>query len=178
MGVSHNTTQKYLDILSDAFMVRQIQPFHANIAKRQRKAPKIYIRDSGLLHGLLGLATMRGLLTSPWVGASWEGFALEQVLALIPHDRAFFWGTHQGAEIDLLLQRGTKLYGVEIKRVDAPRVTKSMRISRDDLNLESVIVIYPGDKTFSMGEGMTAVPLKALATLEAIRRFDELLCNS
>jgi hypothetical protein len=178
MGVSHNTTQKYLDILSDALMVRQIQPFHANIAKRQRKAPKIYIRDSGLLHGLLGLATMRNLLTSPWVGASWEGFALEQVLALIPHDRAFFWGTHQGAEMDLLLQRGTKLYGVEIKRVDAPRVTKSMRISRDDLNLESVIVIYPGDKTFSMGEGMTAVPLKALATLEAIRKSNKQLCNS
>ncbi len=152
-------------------MVRQIQPFHANIAKRQRKVPKIYIRDSGLLHCLLGLATMRDLLTSPWVGASWEGFALEQVLALLPHDRAFYWGTHQGAEVDLLLQRGTELYGVEIKRVDAPRITKSMRISRDDLSLERIIVIYPGDKTFSMGEGVTALPLKALSTPEAIRKF-------
>lgn len=118
-----------------------------------------------------GLATMRDLLTSPWVGASWEGFALEQVLALLPHDRAFYWGTHQGAEVDLLLQRGTELYGVEIKRVDAPRITKSMRISRDDLSLERIIVIYPGDKTFSMGEGVTALPLKALSTPEAIRKF-------
>lgn len=171
IGVSHNTTQKYLDILTDAFMVRQLQPFHANIAKRQRKAPKIYIRDSGLLHGLLGLATMRDLLTNPAVGASWEGFALEQVLNLVPHDRAFYWGTHQGAEMDLLLQRGTGLYGIEVKRVDAPRVTRSMRISREDLNLERLIVIYPGDKTFSLDDGVKAVPLKALAVPETVREL-------
>lgn len=171
IGVSHNTTQKYLDILTDAFMVRQLQPFHANIAKRQRKAPKIYIRDSGLLHGLLGLATMRDLLTNPAVGASWEGFALEQVLSLVPHDRAYYWSTHQGAEMDLLLQRGTGLLGIEIKRVDAPRVTKSMRISREDLNLERIIVIYPGDKTFSLDDGVKAVPLKALAVPETVRKL-------
>lgn len=171
IGVSHNTTRKYLDILTDAFMVRQLQPFHANIAKRQRKAPKIYIRDSGLLHGLLGLATMRDLLTNPAVGASWEGFALEQVLSLVPHDRAYYWSTHQGAEMDLLLQRGTGLLGIEIKRVDAPRVTKSMRISREDLNLERIIVIYPGDKTFSLDDGVKAVPLKALAVPETVRKL-------
>lgn len=171
IGVSHNTTRKYLDILTDAFMVRQLQPYHANIAKRQRKAPKIYIRDSGLLHGLLGLATMRDLLTNPAVGASWEGFALEQVLSLVPHDRAYYWSTHQGAEMDLLLQRGTGLLGIEIKRVDAPRVTKSMRISREDLNLERIIVIYPGDKTFSLDDGVKAVPLKALAVPETVRKL-------
>ncbi|MDQ3036785.1 MAG: ATP-binding protein [Myxococcota bacterium] len=163
LGVSEPTTRRYLDLLTDAFMLRQLQPWHANLRKRQVKAPKIYVRDSGLLHQLLGIESAKGLANHPKVGASWEGFVIEQILMTEPHDEAYFWATHQGAEIDLILRRGDRLAGIECKRKDAPVLTRSMRIAREDLGLEQVAVIYPGAKRYPLGDGVEAVPFEALA---------------
>ncbi len=159
MDSSVPTARKYLDLLTDAFMVRQLQPFFVNIGKRQVKSPKIYLRDSGLLHHLLGIRNERELLTHPKLGASWEGFAMEQILQACDHDEAFFWSTHQGAKMDLLLTKGTKMIGMEFKRSDAPKMTKSISIAMKDLGLESVSVIYPGDKEYPIAEGVIAIPL-------------------
>ena len=163
LGVDPSTSRRYLDLLTDALMVRQLQPWHANLRKRQVKSPKVYVRDSGLLHQLLGLETEKAVLSHPKVGASWEGFVVEQVLAAEPHDEAYFWATHQGAEIDLVLRRGDRLLGVECKRADAPRVTPSIHIALEDLGLERVVVIYPGAKRFALNDRVEAVPLDALA---------------
>lgn len=163
LGVSPNATRHYVDLLTDALMIRQLQPWHANIGKRQVKAPKLYVRDSGLLHQLLGLESETAVLSHPKVGASWEGFAIEQVLAVEPHDEAAFWGTHQGAEIDLLLRRGDRLYGVECKRADAPRMTPSIRIALQDLGLQRVVIVYPGNRRYALEERVEVVPLAALA---------------
>ncbi len=159
LGVSEPTTRKYLDLFTDAFMVRQLQPYLANIRKRQVKSPKIYIRDSGLLHSLLGIKSEKSLLTNPKIGASWEGFVMEQVLSREPHDHAFFWATHQKAEIDLILQKDTKLFGIEIKRTDSPRLTPSIKNAMSDLGLEKVVIIYPGAKRFPIADGVEAIPL-------------------
>ncbi|MCC5869336.1 MAG: ATP-binding protein [Gammaproteobacteria bacterium] len=164
LGVSPSTTRRYLDLLTDALVLRQLQPWHSNLGKRQVKSPKIYVRDSGLLHQLLGLDSEKALLSHPKLGASWEGFVIEQVLAVEPHDEAWFWATHQGAEIDLLLRRGDRLFGVEVKRADAPRMTQSIRIAIDDLGLEQVAVVYPGAKRYPLSDSVEAVPLSALAT--------------
>jgi uncharacterized protein len=163
LGVAESTTRRYLDLLSDSFMVRQLPPYHANLRKRQVKAPKIYVRDSGLLHALLGIETEKDLLSHPRLGASWEGFAIEQVLASEPHSEAFFWATHQGAEIDLILRRGTSLLGVECKRADAPRITPSIRVALQDLGLERVAIVYPGTKRYPLDDRVEAVPLAELA---------------
>lgn len=163
LGVNESTARRYLDLFTDALMVRQLQPWHANISKRQVKSPKVYVRDSGLLHQLLGIATEKTLEGHPKVGASWEGFAIEQVLAREPHDDAAFWATHQGAEIDLVLARGGALYGVECERADAPRVTPSMRNALNDLGLERIAVVYPGDRRYPIADRIEAVPLAALA---------------
>jgi len=159
LGVSESTTRRYLDLLSDAFMVRQLQPWHANLRKRQVKAPKIYFRDSGLLHQLLGIGNERELLTHPKMGASWEGYVVEEVLAAVQPDEAYFWATHQGAEIDLVLRKNGRLLGVECKRTDAPRLTPSLRIALDDLGLERIAVVYPGAKRFPVTSAVEAVPL-------------------
>ena len=164
LGVSESTMRRHLDLLTDAFMIRQLQPWHANLSKRQVKSPKVYVRDSGLLHELLGVVTDKGLLNHPKVGASWEGFVIEQVLMTEPHDEAFFWATHQGAEIDLILRQGDRLLGVECKRADVPRLTPSIRTALVDLGLERVAVIYPGVKRYSLGDGVEAVPLHALGS--------------
>lgn len=163
LGVSPSTTRRYLDLLTDALVVRQLQPWHANVGKRQVKSPKVYVRDSGLLHQLLGLETEKALLSHPKLGASWEGFVIEQVLAGEPHDEAWFWATHQGAEIDLLLRRGDRLLGVECKRADAPRLTPSIRVALEDLGLERVAVIYPGSRRYPLGDSVEAMPLSTLA---------------
>ncbi len=163
LGVGESTTRRHLDLLTDAFMIRQLQPFHANLRKRQVKSPKIYVRDTGLLHQLLGIGTLKELLTHPKIGASWEGFVIEQVLSSEPHDEAFFWATHQGAEIDLVLRRGDELLGVECKRTDAPRVTRSIRIAQKDLGLTRVAVVHPGVKRYLLSEAVEAVPLSELA---------------
>jgi len=163
LGVSESTVRRYLDLLTDAFMVRQLQPWHANLRKRQVKAPKVYVRDSGLLHQLLGIDTAKALMNHPKLGASWEGFAIEQVLVAEPHDEAFFWATHQGAEIDLLLRRGGRLLGVECKRTDAPRVTPSIKIALADLELDRVAVVYPGERRYPLADRVEAVPVGELA---------------
>jgi predicted AAA+ superfamily ATPase len=162
LSLSQPTIQRYFDLLTDAYMVRQLQPYHANLRKRQVKAAKIYVRDSGLLHRLLGIDTQKALLEHPKLGASWEGFAIEQVLATEPHDEALFWATHQGAEIDLILRRGDRLLGVECKRTDAPKITPSIRIAFEDLGLERVAMVYPGVKRYPLSESVEAVPLHEL----------------
>ncbi len=168
LGVSEPTTRKHLDLLTDAFMVRQLQPYLANIRKRQVKSPKIYIRDSGLLHSLLGITSEKSLLTNPKIGASWEGFVIEQILSREPHDHAFFWATHQKAEIDLILQKDTTLFGVEIKRTDSPRLTPSIKNAISDLGLEKVVIVYPGTKRFPISDRVEAVPLRMIADDEGL----------
>jgi predicted AAA+ superfamily ATPase len=143
-------------------VVRQLQPWHENLGKRQVKAPKIYFRDTGLLHALLGIQDAAHLLTHPNSGASWEGFAVEQVLRLAKPDQAYFWATHQGAELDLLMFKGTQRIGVEFKRADAPVLTASMRVALEDLKLDHLYVVYPGKHRFKLAEHVEAVPLWAV----------------
>jgi uncharacterized protein len=162
LGISESTVRRYIDLLSQSFMLRQLQPWFENIGKRQVKAPKIYFRDSGFFHELLGLQSFPDLLAHPKVGASWEGFALEQVIRLAKPDAAYFWATHQGAELDLLLMRGQQRIGVEFKRVDAPKLTTSMRIAITDLKLEKLFVVYPGLHRYAISDKVEAVPLSAL----------------
>jgi predicted AAA+ superfamily ATPase len=162
LGLSEPTVRRYLDTLTHTLMVRQLQPWHENLGKRQVKAPKIYFRDSGLLHALMGVTSLADLLAHPRCGASWEGFALEQVLRIARPDAAYFWATHQGAELDLLLFRGDRRIGVEFKRADAPSVTRSMRTALADLRLERLYVVYPGPHRFPLEDRIEAVPLQAL----------------
>ena len=163
LGVGEATVRHYLDLLTNAFMVRQLQPWRANLRKRQVKSPKVYVRDSGLLHRLLGIDTAKALVSHPKLGASWEGFVIEQVLVAEPHDEAFFWATHQGAEIDLILSRGGRLLGVECKRTDAPRVTPSIKNALADLDLDRVAVVYPGERRYPLADRVEAVPVGELA---------------
>ncbi len=162
MGVSEPTVRRYLDILTQTMMVRQLQPWHENLGKRQVKAPKVYFRDTGLLHALMGVTSSDQLLTHPRAGASWEGFALEQVLRLAQPEQAWFWATHQGAELDLLMFQGGRRVGVEFKRAAAPTITPSMRIAANDLKLDALYVVYPGRHRYPLGRGVEAVPLWAL----------------
>jgi predicted AAA+ superfamily ATPase len=151
--------RRYLDWLTQGFMVRQLLPWYENLGKRQVKSPKIYFRDSGMLHTLLGIHDTGALLRHPRSGASWEGYGLEQVLRLTRPDDAYFWATHQGAELDLLMFRYSKRIGVEFKRVDAPSLTPSMRIAVNDLKLDALYVVYPGDRRYRLAEAVEVVPL-------------------
>lgn len=160
MGLSDKTIRSYLDILSGTYMVRQLQPWYENIAKRQVKAPKIYLRDSGLLHSLLDLPDLHTLFSHPQVGASWEGFALEQVLQKLEPNEAYFWATHNSAEIDLFIRHQGRRYAVEVKFNEAPKVTRSMRIALDDLNLNHLLIIYPGTNKYPVDEKITVWPLQ------------------
>jgi predicted AAA+ superfamily ATPase len=162
LGVSEPTTRRYLDVLTQTLMVRQLQPWHANLGKRQVKSPKIYFRDTGLLHALMDITTLPELLTHPRSGASWEGFALEQVLRVARPDAAYFWATHQGAELDLLMFKGQQRVGVEFKRADAPQMTRSMHVALHDLALDALYVVYPGAHRYRLAERVEAVPLWAL----------------
>ncbi len=174
LGVSEPTARRYLDLLTGLFMVRQLKPWHENLKKRQVKAPKVYLRDSGLLHTLLGLATEREVLSHPKAGASWEGFAVEEVLRTVRSEAAYFWATHTGAELDLLLFVRGRRYGVEVKFQDAPRLTPSMRIALEDLGLRRLSVLYPGDRRYSLDRQVDVVPLAELAT----RGADALIAGS
>lgn len=167
LGVSEPTVRRYLDLLTGLFMVRQLQPWHENLKKRQVKAPKIYLRDSGLLHQLLGIATDRDLLVHPKYGASWEGYAIEETLKVMQPNEAYFWATHQGAELDLLLIKDGRRLGVEIKRMDAPVLTPSMRIALDDLKLEQLVVLYPGKMPYILAERVKVAPLSVLGEGDA-----------
>jgi predicted AAA+ superfamily ATPase len=165
LGVNESTVRRYLDWLTQTFMVRQLQPWFENLGKRQVKAPKIYFRDSGLLHTLMGLTQPAELLTHPRSGASWEGFALEQVLRISAPDEAYYWATHTGAELDLLMFRFGKRIGVEFKRTDAPALTPSMRIAMVDLKLDALYVVYPGDRRYLLADGIEAVPLRSFVAV-------------
>lgn len=162
LGISEPTVRRYLDVLTQTFMLRQLQPWHANLGKRQVKAPKVYFRDSGLLHALLGIADFDALMAHPRSGASWEGLVVEQVLRIAQPDEAYFWATHGGAELDLLLLRGGQRIGVEIKRMDSPRVTPSMQNALRDLQLDALYVIYPGERRYRLSECIEVVPLAGL----------------
>lgn len=162
LGISEPTVRRYLDVLTQTFMLRQLQPWHANLGKRQVKAPKLYFRDTGLLHALLGIADFDALLAHPRSGASWEGFVVEQVLRVAQPDEAYFWATHNGAELDLLLFKGGRRIGVEVKRMDAPKVTPSMQIALHDLQLDALYVVYPGELRYRLTDRIEAVPLGAL----------------
>ena len=165
LSVSDSTVRRYLDILCGTFMVRQLQPWHENIKKRQVKSPKIYMRDSGILHSLFDVRSKYHLETHPKLGSSWEGFALEEVIRAYqakPHE-CFFWATHSGAELDLLIVRGNKRLAFEFKYADAPKITKSMRIGMEDLGLDTLTVIYPGNINFRLSKN---VSVKSLLNLE------------
>ncbi len=162
LGASENTARHYLDVLSGAWAVRVLQPWFENLRKRQLKSPKIYVRDSGILHALLDLEHHDQLLGHPRAGASWEGFVIEQILALLRQPEAYFWATHQGAELDLMIVRGGKRYGFEMKLSDAPVVTKSMRIALADLRLERLFVVYPGAESFPLDHDIDVVAIRDL----------------
>ena len=163
-AVNHATVRHYVDILTSAFVMRQLQPWHANIKKRQVKSPKVYLADSGLLHALLGVTHRSDLDVHPKLGASWEGFVISQVasfLAVRSHE-CFFWATHTGAELDLLVVRGTRRWGFEVKRTAAPSITPSMRIALADLRLQRLIVVHAGRNSFDMAKKIRAVALTDL----------------
>jgi predicted AAA+ superfamily ATPase len=159
LAISLPTVRRYLDLMTGVFMVRQLPPWHENLSKRQVKSPKVYVRDSGLLHALLGVGSRRDLEYHPKVGASWEGYAVEEVLKALRPDEAYFWATHQGAELDLLLFKRGRRIGVECKRMDAPVLTPSMRIAMQDLKLDELRVVYPGERRYALAKNVEVVPL-------------------
>ncbi len=163
LAVNESTVRRYLDLMTGVFMVRQLPPWFENLGKRQVKAPKVYVRDSGLLHALLGVTNQRDLEHHPKVGASWEGYAVEEVLKALRPDEAYYWATHNGAEIDLVLFKQGRRIGVECKRADAPVLTPSMRIALADLKLDVLYVVYPGEKRYALARNVEVVPLAELA---------------
>ncbi len=165
LGLSDKTVRSYLDILTGTYMVRQLQPWAANLGKRQVKSPKIYLRDSGILHRLLSLPDWQALIGHPKIGASWEGYVLEQAVQLLRLPEAYFWATHSGAEIDLLFFQRGKAFGIEIKFSETPTITRSMRSAIDELKLSHLWVIYPGEHSYPVTEQITVWPLQQLTTL-------------
>ena len=162
LAVNESTVRRYLDLMTGVFMVRQLPPWFENLGKRQVKAPKVYVRDSGLLHALLGIGSQHDLEHHPKVGASWEGYAVEEVLKGLRPDEAYYWATHGGAEIDLVLFRDGRRIGVECKRSDAPVLTASMRIALADLKLDELRVVYPGERRYRLAPRIEAIPLAEL----------------
>lgn len=172
LGVNYKTAQHYLDILIGSFMIRSLPSWTENLGKRVRKAPKIYFRDSGLFHALQGIGSLSDLQAHPKLGASWEGLALEHVLRVLRVEpgEAFHWGTHGGAELDLLLHRGGRRWGVELKYADAPRTTKAMRVALEDLRLEHLFVVYPGEQDYTLDDRIAVVALPNVERLaKAVR---------
>lgn len=165
MSVSEHTIRHYLDILAGTYMLRILPPWFVNIGKRQYKSPKIYIRDSGLYNTLLTLNSLAAMESHPQYGASWEGFALEQVLSVVGAQNIYYWRTHAGAELDLLLIRNGKHFGIEFKSSLSPKMTKSLHIAVDNLNLEKAWVIYPGEHIFPIHEKVDVLPITELTTL-------------
>lgn len=168
LGVTDRTVRGYLDILNSTYLVRPLAPWFENISKRQYRSPKVYVRDSGLLHALLSVGAHADLEGHPKYGASWEGFALEQVFSIAGHHDAYFWGTHGGAELDLLLFRHGRRYGIEFKCADAPLITKSLHVALSDLSLERAWIVYPGRTRYPVHERVEAVPLTEIAALTAV----------
>ena len=171
-GVAHTTVRRYLDLLTSVFVVRQLPPWHANVAKRQVRSPKVYVGDSGILHALLGLTTREALVSHPKVGASWEGFVVRQITHLLAArpDQCFHWSTHSGAEIDLLVVAGNRRYGFEVKRTEAPRLTASMRSAMETLDLQRLDVVHAGRRLYNLAPRVRALPAAQLtAELRPLR---------
>lgn len=164
LGNSQNTARSYLDILTGSYMVRQLQPWFENIKKRQVKAPKVYVRDSGLLHSLLSLESYDGVMSHAKLGASWEGFVIEQILSVTDTKDYYYWATYSGAEIDLLIMKNGLRIGFEIKYTDRPSTTKSMRSAMSDLHLDEILVIHPGQDSFQLDATINAVSIKDLTS--------------
>ena len=165
LGSSEATARRYLDILAGAFMVRVLPPWFENLRKRQVKAPKVYVRDTGLLHSLLGIPGEDQLQGHPKVGASFEGFVVEQLLGALETRDAYYWATHAGAELDLLVLGGGKRYGFECKFADAPGTTRSMRVALQDLGLDHLWIVYPGDEGYVLDDRISAHPVAEIGTL-------------
>jgi len=165
IGTAENTARRYLDILSGAYMVRVLPPWFENVKKRQVKAPKIYICDSGLFHRLLQVSTLAELRGHPKIGASWESFALEHIIRVYRTRDAYFWATHAGAELDLMISIGGKRHGFEFKYADAPGRKRSMHIAVEDLGLEHLWVVYPGDEKYPLDNKITVIPLEEILQL-------------
>ena len=168
-GISDMTVRKYIEILEGTYMVRILSPYFTNTTKRLVKRPKLYIRDSGIFHTLMGIGSLDQLTASPWIGASWEGFALEETLGLLNRrsEEVFFWSTHSGAEIDLVFRREGRLSGIEFKYADAPRLTRSMISALNDLELQEVHVIYPGTENYRVHDRVSVVSLRHAASIFA-----------
>ena len=162
LGSSEPTARRYLNILCGTYVVRQLPPWFENLKKRQVKAPKVYIRDSGVCHALLGIDDRTALASHPKVGASWEGFALEQILSITGDRNAYFWATHAGAELDLLVFHKGKRLGFEFKYSEKPSTTKSMHTAAEDLDLDHLYVVHPGKHPFPLTAMITAIPLPEL----------------
>jgi hypothetical protein len=171
MGLTDKTVRSYLDILTGTFMVRQLQPWYANIGKRQVKAPKVYLRDSGLLHTLLGIPDRHSLLGHPRLGASWEGFALEQTLRVLRPTGAYFWAAHSGAELDLFIPHRGHRFGIDFKFSEAPKVPKSLHAAMESLRLDHLWLVYPGVHEYRVQEHITVIPLMHLGELPT--RWDQ-----
>ena len=159
LGIASATVRRHLDLLTGLFVARTLQPWFENVGKRQVKSPRLYFRDTGLLHTLLGIGTLKDLLSNPRCGASWEGLVIEEILARTPHQDAYWWSTHQGAEIDLVLFHRGKRYGVEVKRADAPGITPSMRSAKDALGLARISVVTPGERTYDLAKDVRVVAI-------------------
>jgi predicted AAA+ superfamily ATPase len=165
MGLAHTTINRYLDLMAGALLVRVLPPWFENIGKRLVKSPKVFVRDSGLLHQLLGLRNHEELEGHPKLGASWEGFALEQTMAAFSGWESCYWATHAGAELDLLLMRGPRRIGFEFKYSSAPTATKSMHIAQEDLKLEHLWVVYPGTQRYPLTDTLSALPLQEIGMI-------------
>jgi hypothetical protein len=165
LGSTQKTATRYLDLLTDSYVIRQLPPWHENMKKRQVKSPKIYIRDCGILHALLSLTSEEQLQKHPKVGASWEGFVIEQILAMSIFSDSFFWSTYAGAELDVLAFHHGRRLGFEIKYSDAPRITKSMHIALRDLSLDRLYVIYPGSKSYPLSAKVEVLSILDLGKL-------------
>jgi predicted AAA+ superfamily ATPase len=161
LGLRHAVIKNYLDLLTDTFMVRQLPPWFENVGKTVVKSPKFYIRDSGIFHTLMGIQSIDDLRNHPKLGASWEGFALEQIIRLSRKSQyeIFFWATHSNAEIDLLINVYSEKWGFEVKYTDAPRRTRSMTIAANDLKLDRLYIIYPGRQAYFIDDTIQAIPL-------------------
>lgn len=176
LGIGEATARRYVDALSDAMLVRLLQPWHSNAGKRLVRTPKVFYRDTGLLHALWGVETRDALLRHVSIGASWESFAMEEVLRRARRARPFFWRTSNGAEVDLVLDSSGRRTGVEFKRADAPRLTPSVRVAMDDsdLDLQQLWIIYPGPKRYDLADGVTVLPLHDLLALDSFDALDSL----
>ena len=167
LSTGDNTVARYLDILSGTFMVRRLQPWFYNTKKRLVKRPKVYFRDSGLLHALLSIASEKDLVSHPKLGASWEGFALEQIIQHLNlrEEEVWFWSTHTGAELDLLFEKRGKRWGIEIKYADAPTLTQSMKSALEELSLAHLWVVYPGNQDYRLDTRVSVIPIQNLSLI-------------